>query len=94
MPEVVLITGCSTGLGRDLANACLKRGLTVIASARKRSALEELEHKGASVITLDVTVGEEQLEQFAKEVISKLYVFSCSSALKVDQSKWTNRLLD
>ena len=35
MSKVVLITGCSTGIGRDLASNWLRSGYTVVATARK-----------------------------------------------------------
>jgi len=38
----VLITGCSTGIGRALVAACRATGWSVVATARKRSALEDL----------------------------------------------------
>jgi NADP-dependent 3-hydroxy acid dehydrogenase YdfG len=39
-PEVVLITGCSTGIGRTTAVTLAATGYTVIATARKPDALE------------------------------------------------------
>ena len=38
----VLITGCSTGIGRALVGACRASGWSVVATARKRTALEDL----------------------------------------------------
>jgi NAD(P)-dependent dehydrogenase (short-subunit alcohol dehydrogenase family) len=38
----VLITGCSTGIGRALVGACRASGWSVVATARKRSTLEDL----------------------------------------------------
>ncbi|KAF5319883.1 hypothetical protein D9758_016058 [Tetrapyrgos nigripes] len=67
---VVLITGCSTGFGRSLALEALSRGLRVIATARRLSALDELRDKGAKVFTLDVTSEPEALKDFAKEAIA------------------------
>jgi NAD(P)-dependent dehydrogenase (short-subunit alcohol dehydrogenase family) len=37
-----LVTGCSTGFGRALAHALLKRGERVVVTARKREALADL----------------------------------------------------
>ena len=51
----VLITGCSTGIGRSTAERLLKRGATVWASARRRESLRKLEDLGAHVAVLDVT---------------------------------------
>ncbi|NPD67906.1 SDR family NAD(P)-dependent oxidoreductase [Lichenicola cladoniae] len=55
---VWLITGCSTGLGRALAQQALKAGYRVVATARDRSVLGELvkEHGEAVLaVELDVT---------------------------------------
>jgi NAD(P)-dependent dehydrogenase (short-subunit alcohol dehydrogenase family) len=35
MSQVVLITGCSTGIGRDLARRLAEAGYQVVATARK-----------------------------------------------------------
>ncbi|KAH7903354.1 hypothetical protein BJ138DRAFT_160743 [Hygrophoropsis aurantiaca] len=71
---VWLITGTSSGIGRELALAALKRGDKVIATARGRSVskLGDLEGRGASVLELDVTAPLEDLQQIA-EAASKIY---------------------
>ena len=43
MSKVVLITGCSTGIGRDLAQQLTRSGYTVVATARKVETLNNLE---------------------------------------------------
>ncbi|KAK4687801.1 hypothetical protein P7C73_g2312, partial [Tremellales sp. Uapishka_1] len=57
---VVLITGCSepTSLGAALSHEFLKRGHRVFATARKLSALNELEGSGCDVLELDVSDAE------------------------------------
>ena len=47
-----LITGCSSGLGRDIAAAALARGDNVVATARRPDTLSDL---GAHTVALDVT---------------------------------------
>jgi len=42
MSKVVLITGCSTGIGRDLARHLAHSGYTVVATARKVETLDDL----------------------------------------------------
>jgi len=64
---VWVITGTSTGVGRDLALAVLQRGDKVIATARRLSAVEDLKAAGASTLQLDVTSPLETLENIAKE---------------------------
>ena len=60
MPEAlkVLVTGCSSGIGRGLAIEFHERGLQVLATARKLSALDELKAMGMAVAAVDVTVPE------------------------------------
>jgi NAD(P)-dependent dehydrogenase (short-subunit alcohol dehydrogenase family) len=48
-----LITGCSTGFGRALAELLLERGENVAATARRAEVLEDLD--GALTLKLDVT---------------------------------------
>jgi NAD(P)-dependent dehydrogenase (short-subunit alcohol dehydrogenase family) len=50
----VLITGCSTGIGRALARACIARGDTVVATARNIDDLQYLDHENAIRMALDV----------------------------------------
>ncbi|KAL9105402.1 MAG: hypothetical protein Q9227_009420 [Pyrenula ochraceoflavens] len=54
-PLVWLITGTSTGFGREIALAALSRGDHVIATARNPSKLTSLASLGASTLALDVT---------------------------------------
>ena len=53
MPKVILITGCSTGIGRDLAVRLSQAGYCVAATARKIETLEDL--PAALKLSLDVT---------------------------------------
>ncbi len=53
MSKVVLITGCSTGIGRDLAERLSGSGYAVVATARKPETLANL--KAALKLPLDVT---------------------------------------
>ena len=56
MPSrVVLITGCSSGIGRATAQRLNAAGWTVYATARRRAALSELEQTGCHTLALDVT---------------------------------------
>ncbi|PBK59326.1 NAD-P-binding protein [Armillaria solidipes] len=68
---VWIITGTSSGIGRELAFAALRRGDKVIATGRKRSfdKLEELQKAGANTLELDVTASPTELAQCATKAI-------------------------
>ena len=51
----MLITGCSSGIGRAAALALARAGFSVWASARNAGGLGELERAGCRVLELDVT---------------------------------------
>jgi NAD(P)-dependent dehydrogenase (short-subunit alcohol dehydrogenase family) len=53
--KAVLITGCSSGIGRASALRLARAGWTVYASARRRETLAELEQAGCRTLALDVT---------------------------------------
>ncbi|TMW67901.1 hypothetical protein Poli38472_007573 [Pythium oligandrum] len=61
--KVWLITGCSSGLGRELAIAARKHGDLVIATARKVEALEDLKKLGCETLALDISASEDDVKQ-------------------------------
>lgn len=69
-PKVWLITGCSSGLGRELALAALARGDSVIATARNAAKLEDLKQRGAAAISLDVTSSDDVLKKIIADAVA------------------------
>jgi NADP-dependent 3-hydroxy acid dehydrogenase YdfG len=53
--KVVLITGCSSGIGAETAGYLAERGHTVYATARRVETLEPLVARGCRALALDVT---------------------------------------
>jgi NAD(P)-dependent dehydrogenase (short-subunit alcohol dehydrogenase family) len=51
----VLITGCSSGIGRATALRLAAHGHTVYASARRPDSIADLEERGCQLLALDVT---------------------------------------
>ena len=51
----VLITGCSTGIGRSTAEQLARKGWNVYATARKLDAIEDLKAAGCKTLAIDVT---------------------------------------
>ena len=52
--KAVLITGCSTGIGRATAEQLARSGWTVYATARRLDAIQDLATKGCRILALDV----------------------------------------
>jgi NAD(P)-dependent dehydrogenase (short-subunit alcohol dehydrogenase family) len=65
--RAVLITGCSSGIGRATAERLNERGWQVYATARRREALADLEAAGCTTLALDVT-DEESMRRAVQSV--------------------------
>ncbi|KAH0489903.1 hypothetical protein TgHK011_001395 [Trichoderma gracile] len=69
-PLVWLVTGCSSGFGREFVHEILKRGDKAIATARRPETLEDLKKAGAAVLQLDVTWDQERINETIKNAIA------------------------
>lgn len=65
--KAVLITGCSSGIGRASALRLAQKGWTVYASARRPESIADLADAGCRTLTLDVT-DEESMRAAVAEV--------------------------
>jgi NAD(P)-dependent dehydrogenase (short-subunit alcohol dehydrogenase family) len=61
MSQAVLITGCSSGIGRETALALVRAGFPTWASARDPDDIADLAEAGCRVLQLDVTDEESRL---------------------------------
>lgn len=68
---VWFITAASSGFGHDIAVEALKRGHTVVATARSLSRIQDLADAGAQTLAFDVTAPSDYMEKVAKEVFDK-----------------------
>jgi NAD(P)-dependent dehydrogenase (short-subunit alcohol dehydrogenase family) len=67
--KAVLITGCSSGIGRASALRLARSGWSVYATARRLESIEDLAQAGCHTLSLDVT--DEQSMQAAVTVIEQ-----------------------
>jgi NADP-dependent 3-hydroxy acid dehydrogenase YdfG len=67
--KAVLITGCSTGIGRKTAEHLASKGWTVYATARRPDSIADLEQSGCRTLALDVT--DEQSMQAAVKAVEE-----------------------
>ena len=67
--RAVLVTGCSSGIGRATAGLLARSGWPVYATARRAEALTDLESLGCRALSLDVTDDESMVA--AVEVVER-----------------------
>lgn len=69
MSQVALITGASSGIGKDIAKQLIKDGLKVYVAARRLEKMDDLKALGAHPIKMDIT--KEEDIQNVLSIISK-----------------------
>lgn len=100
MSKIVLITGCSTGIGRDLAQRLTRSGYTVVATARNVESLDDL--PAALKLPLDVTQSDSihnaivlTLQQFGRiDVLVNNAGYTMLGALEEVSEEQTQRVFD
>ena len=75
-PETVLITGCSSGIGRATALAFLDEDWTVYATARDSSDVEDLAQAGCETAELDVT-DDDAVERVVDRIVEERGGIDC-----------------
>lgn len=88
--KAVLITGCSSGIGRATASALVRSGWKVYATARRPESIADLAAAGARTLALDVTdeqsmraaVGEVERAEGAVGVLINNAGYSQSGAIE------------
>jgi len=68
--KVVLITGGSSGIGKEAARTLKKAGSVVYAAARRSEMMKDLESDGIRVLQLDLTE-EDSIEACVKSIIER-----------------------
>jgi 1-acylglycerone phosphate reductase len=69
---VALITGCNSGIGKELALAFAARGVTVLATARRIESLQDLTSQHENIQALPLELGDmASIERLRDEVVKR-----------------------
>src|SRR6218665_3327390 len=70
MKKIILITGASTGMGKETAKTLIRQGHTVYTAARRINQMQDLKALGGYPIQMDVT-NESEIETAVNAIIKK-----------------------
>ena len=70
MKKVALITGAPSGMGKSTANILHNQGYKVYGAARRLNQMQDLEDKGMSIVSLDLTK-DETIVECVNDILSK-----------------------
>ncbi|GAL11567.1 short-chain dehydrogenase/oxidoreductase [Vibrio astriarenae] len=70
LSKVILITGASSGMGKDTAMDLIKQGHTVYCAARRLSEMSDLEQAGGHIVQLDISK-EAEITQCVDRIIDE-----------------------
>jgi len=68
--KIILITGASSGIGKETALHLIKEGHTVYGAARRVDQMQDLSQAGGHAIRMDVT-SEEEVKACVKQIIAQ-----------------------
>jgi len=68
--KVILVTGASSGMGKETAKALIQQGHTVYAVARRIDQMQDLQSLGGRPIQMDVTK-ESEIQNAVDTMIQK-----------------------
>lgn len=69
-PKIALVTGASSGMGKEIAKRLLKEGMVVYVAARSYEKMAELEKLGATAIKMDIS-DDAQVQAAASRILSE-----------------------
>mmetsp|Transcript_5460 Transcript_5460/g.13189 ORF Transcript_5460/g.13189 Transcript_5460/m.13189 type:complete len:287 (+) Transcript_5460:28-888(+) len=69
-PKVILITGASSGIGKDAALALIRRGHVVYGAARRVDRMQDLVQAGGHAVAMDVT-NEQEIVDAVKRILQE-----------------------
>ncbi|MGB0978085.1 MAG: oxidoreductase [Croceimicrobium sp.] len=68
--QVILITGASSGMGKDFALDLIKKGHIVYGAARRLDKMKDLEEAGGHALAMDVT-DEQQIDKVVQSILDE-----------------------